>query len=345
MDTGGGSGGAATDAADGDAARASSRAAATAEFVEGPSAPREGRFGRDGRVHSFVRTRLGGYHRVAGAALLLAWGTWFVLTTIVQPRMVDEQQLTSDLQAGAVTSWRVVAVDDDGSRSWSESLRLNLPSTDASGDRDDTGDVPGSTAIWYTTDALVAGSRIVEPAASPPVEVLAARLREAGVPPSTGGPMLTPDRAPERPQLAGLLTGFLFISVLLLGPRPTRGTRWFWFWFGFASMGAGVVAYAVGEHLRPRPDPDPPTGRALDVLDRDEWPERTTPVDGSAATDDDPVDGPLAAALRADPQTDEGHRRRSGLAGFGFAILLSFLVSGTLSVLGEGADLFWLPRP
>ncbi|GEM_PF-5393751 len=48
-----------------------------------------------------------------------------------------------------------------------------------------------------------------------------------------------------------LLLGTGFVALVLLGPPPTRGTKWFWFWVAPLPLGLGVLAYAVCERVAP----------------------------------------------------------------------------------------------
>ena len=51
---------------------------------------------------------------------------------------------------------------------------------------------------------------------------------------------------------AGALLLMVSTLVVILGPRPRRGTRWFWFWVVGGPLSLGVPIFAVAELLRPR---------------------------------------------------------------------------------------------
>ena len=51
---------------------------------------------------------------------------------------------------------------------------------------------------------------------------------------------------------AGFLLLVITMLVVILGPRPRRGTRWFWFWVVGGPLAVGVPIFAVAELVRPR---------------------------------------------------------------------------------------------
>ena len=54
---------------------------------------------------------------------------------------------------------------------------------------------------------------------------------------------------------AGALLLLLSTLVVIVGPRPRRGTRWFWFWVVGGPLSVGVPIFAVAELLRPQYEP------------------------------------------------------------------------------------------
>lgn len=287
----------------------------------------DGAAGSSGLAARRLRPRSGDVHRAVGLLLLALWLTWLVTTVVVQPRFVSQDRFDADLRAGQVASWRVVAVDDQNDEpAWADRVWVNIPSADPLGNPDTTGDVPGVVSLAYFTHSPVARMRIVDQG-SPP-EVLTQQLRDAGIPPAWEvDPRLVDEPSRSSAELPALVLVVLFLAALVIGPRPTRGTRWFWFWMVFPTLGVGVAAYAVLEHLWRRPDdPARPPGRAFDVLDGDRWP------DGTPAPEDEAGERP---AVR---------RRRSGLAGLGTSIVVSFLLTSVLQALGSTGWL-WAVRP
>ena len=267
---------------------------------------------------------------LVGAALLALWLAWLVCTSLVQPRFVTDAQLREAVASGSVTAWRVVEVDetDDGPR-WSEDLALRwqgteagLPGVDLSDAADDG--ATGVVTVLYATE-WAPWPHLVDTVMGPDPAAYTALLRDAGVPQAAGyvsEPRLDP---PDWAQWPGALLVLLTLGVLVGGPPPRRGTRWFWFWFLFPTLGVGVLAYALAEHLRPRPAglPEAERGRALDVVDSDPPPERRPPA----------------------TEPDVTPRRRSGLAGWGTSIVLGVGTLFALTVLHEVVGAWWLIRP
>ena len=56
----------------------------------------------------------------------------------------------------------------------------------------------------------------------------------------------------DRVANAGAVLLFVGFVVVVLGPRPRRGTRWFWFWIVGGPLSVGLPIFAVAELLRPR---------------------------------------------------------------------------------------------
>ena len=59
-----------------------------------------------------------------------------------------------------------------------------------------------------------------------------------------------------RTYVAGALLMAVTLALVVLGPRPSRGTRWFWFWLLFAPLFLAVPLFAVAERMRPRRWPE-----------------------------------------------------------------------------------------
>ncbi|QIM22731.1 hypothetical protein G7075_18935 [Phycicoccus sp. HDW14] len=197
--------------------------------------------------------------RVFGTVMVALWVAWLVLTLVTQTRLVTPDRLEADLAAGRVVTWQVVQLDtsDEGS-SWSRGVdfAVTVPSIDAS--VDDAFSAPGSPAIAYWTDGWFAPVRVLDPSglALGPHEV-AQWMRTAGVPTADRleDPTIVFDRRQNWVVSAAAPLLLMFLGSVLIGPAPTRGTRWFWFWQAWVTFGLGVLAYAVWEQLRPAPRP------------------------------------------------------------------------------------------
>jgi hypothetical protein len=262
--------------------------------------------------------------RLALAVLLLGgWVTWAATTYPSQLRIVSADTFRQDLAAGHVVAFRAVSnVRHD--RVWppdGSPDQVDLPATNEDGtpDRaDGVSDGPPPT-VAYWTDAAVGPVRVLDAndPRSPSAEMAIMQLRDAGVPPAGVANHWPGDRA----DVWGLLTGALTLLVIVFGPVPTRGTRWFWFWVTGVPWGLGVVAYAVLELVRPRPD--------VHVGDGAEAAEPAT-------------EGAPGATHQL------GHRSDGRIRG-GKGLLLALVVGIVLAVLGsllsQAVGGVWVPLP
>lgn len=218
-----------------------------------------------------------------GWVLLVGWVAWAVALWVVQPRLVPEATLADDLAAGRVTAYRVVTLgQDDPGGPFSPNFRLDvapagMPGQGSTGEEPGAGPAEGepsdgSTAydgppltVGYWVDGPVASFRVLDPdrLASTVPTLQVQRLTAAGVPASQDVGFFSPPW--QRVYDAGGLLLFVTFLVIVLGPRPARGTRWFWFWLLPGPFLLAVPAFALLELLRPRADADAaghPPGRA-----------------------------------------------------------------------------------
>ena len=94
------------------------------------------------------------------------------------------------------------------------------------------------------------------------VEVPGFEFSTAGVPTDTE--MLTEAFPADRAGLStawfapllGTITALACLAILIQGPAPGLGTRWFWFWLGLLPFGLGVLLWLRAE--RPWTEPEPP---------------------------------------------------------------------------------------
>ncbi|WP_299446171.1 hypothetical protein [uncultured Phycicoccus sp.] len=193
-----------------------------------------------------------------GWVMVLLWAAWLVLTAMTQPRLVTPDRLAEDLAAGRVVTWQVVEVrsDRDQMEGWAADITTN-PLPLSGGEADLTAAQLGPPALAYWVDGRVGRMRIVDPALAAPGGPAPAvdRVRGAGVPEASEMRDVSVVLGLERdwPAWAAGPLGLLFLASVVLGPAPTRGTRWFWFWLVWGTLGLGVLAYAVWEVLRPAP--------------------------------------------------------------------------------------------
>ncbi len=203
--------------------------------------------------------------KVLGWVLLVTWAVWLVAVWVVQPRLVPQGFLADDLAQGRVTSYRVVTVDEEGRRGpASGPYRVNVYPAGADHsevvDREVVdgevvdGEVDGRpVTVAYWVDSPVASLRVLDTngISSGTADEVVAGFRGAGVPEASASVFfrgLPADRAYNAASLLLLAT----LVVVILGPRPRRGTRWFWFWLIGGPLVAAVPLFAVAELLRPK---------------------------------------------------------------------------------------------
>ncbi len=192
-----------------------------------------------------------------GWVLFVGWAVWLVTLWVTQPRLVPQELLADELSQGRATGYRVVTVDEDGGgRPWAP-YRLDVyPASDAEdGALDGTSDGQQVT-VAYWVDAPVARLRVLDPdgLGSDVPAALVSRFRAAGVQ-EVAASSLYAHPPGLRVDQAGALLLFVSTLVVVLGPRPRRGTRWFWFWVVGGPLALGVPLFAVTELLRPRYEP------------------------------------------------------------------------------------------
>ncbi|MGG5257668.1 hypothetical protein [Phycicoccus avicenniae] len=199
------------------------------------------------------------WQRAVGVVLVLGWVVWLACALLALPRPVSAGTLEQDLAAGRVASWHPVLLDrhEESLFQW---VDRREPSPVAPGSEVAP---PERRTVGYLVDGVVGRYRVVD--VTGVGDELAQRMRDAGVPlvlPLRGDPgTVVP---PDVERWGAVALGFAGFLLVVSGPRPTRGTRWFWFWLLGLPAGLGVLAYAVLEVLRPLPPHVPwavPQGR------------------------------------------------------------------------------------
>jgi hypothetical protein len=193
--------------------------------------------------------------RALGWVLLIAWTVWLVALWVAQPRLVSQDFLAGELAQGRPTAYSVVTVHEERAGGFSSPYRLEVSSV-SDEDRAPAlnGDYSGpAVSIAYWVDEPVAHLRVVDPdgLGSDRPAALVQDLTAAGVPEAPAA-RLSLEPPAQRAYTSG---GWLMLSsvlVVILGPRPRRGTRWFWFWLAGGPLSVGVALFAVAELIRPR---------------------------------------------------------------------------------------------
>ncbi|MFC8850825.1 MULTISPECIES: hypothetical protein [unclassified Micromonospora] len=181
--------------------------------------------------------------------MALCWLAWAVLAWWAAPRASDVGQLEGDLAAGRVVTFHRGDGWQRRGAFWGATPNPGLG-------------WQGPMVAWSLPDGRI-------------------RYADVGVPPV--GPESTPggedDRlarlarpwqsagAPaHRITAAAVVLGWL--AMLVVGPDPVAGTRWFWFWLGSLPFGVGVLAWLYRERWRPPARQPYRQGMALPVADR-----------------------------------------------------------------------------
>lgn len=186
--------------------------------------------------------------RALRVGLIGAWCLWAVLAWWTAPRPADVEKVRADIAANDVAvyqwagSWERPTVS-----SWGSVPRLRMGSRE------------GPLFVWRTHDGrtyyAVLDSGDASPAEplfvagtanflGPQTESVRAALMASLL--DTGRP-LHGDVRPASRYLATAI-GLVGLAILLGGPAPVIGTRWYWFWIGAGiPLGLGMVAWLILE--------------------------------------------------------------------------------------------------
>jgi len=204
-----------------------------------------------------VRSALAGARsrRTLGWVLLVAWAAWLVAVWVTQPRLVPQDFAADELAQGRATAYSVVTVDEDRGRGGpSGPYRLDVePVSEQDLPESLDGTYSGTpVTVAYWVDAPVAQLRVVDPNGLPSdiPAGLVQQLTASGVPEAAPSELWF--HPSERVSNAGVLLTLASLVVVILGPRPRRGTRWFWFWLLGGPWSVGIAVFAVAELVRPR---------------------------------------------------------------------------------------------
>ncbi|MEV0155466.1 hypothetical protein AB0H57_17230 [Micromonospora sp. NPDC050686] len=203
-----------------------------------------------------------GWWRVLRIVLVVVWVGWAASSWWSAPRAASTAQARSDLSAGRMVSYQWT----DG---WDSSGRWGW--TDARTPRF-TGRA-GPLFVWRTGDWRVHHTEFDGGSTGPAFPDSFDATRYFGPQAAAFDQALqSADRYPSgqvlnAPQPLGALPTLLLLSiltVLVFGPAPARGTRWFWFWLlTGVPLGLGLLWWLARERpWRPADTPPPdPTGR------------------------------------------------------------------------------------
>ncbi|RKN41379.1 hypothetical protein [Micromonospora endolithica] len=173
--------------------------------------------------------------------LPVVWLVWAVLSWWVTPREVDTADLERDLAADRVVTWQRAEGWSDDEFLWARRQPEPRPYP--------RGDVIAWTASngqtrWTTIDPVVGPL--------PDADPYSARLADAD-------PWSTRQGLTHRLTAVvgglGSVLAVVWLALLVGGPKPAAGTRWFWWWLGLLPYGLGMLAWVDREWWRRRQKP------------------------------------------------------------------------------------------
>ncbi|MEV0715071.1 hypothetical protein [Asanoa sp. NPDC050611] len=187
-----------------------------------------------------VRPRLVPAVRV-GLALL--WVVWAVAAWWTAPRAATLDEARSDAAAGRIVAHQWTDSFGVADNLWFARLRFSM-STDG----------PGQVLVWRTGFGRVHHTLIPDVVTEPGLggDVVAdPDPLHAALPDSQRGTVL-----PYFPPVLAVVIALICLAILIQGPAPKLGTRWFWFFLGGLPFGLGVLLWLRVE--RPWAEPEDP---------------------------------------------------------------------------------------
>ncbi|MGZ4653740.1 MAG: hypothetical protein ACXVYY_05940 [Oryzihumus sp.] len=200
--------------------------------------------------------RTGTLLRALAWLLLAGWAVTLGLTLWTRPGESTPQQLRADVAAGRVDHYEVVYGTRTGHGPWNVSTTdFNLSPigpgiawslhdgrrrwASITGVPVDLNSSPPQAHAPLNPDGTPTGEPLTDPLVAP----LVAALDRDGA--------TSPVPQPELLEPLVVVVGLTGLVMLVTGPPPHRGTKWFWFWLLGVSAGLGLVAWLVLEHLFP----------------------------------------------------------------------------------------------
>jgi hypothetical protein len=224
--------------------------------------PVDGRCDNDGVSSSAPVAAAGQLPRTWGFArigLVLLWVLAAGLSWWTSPQEESYDQAGKDLAAGRVAAYQWGdRWDDQNQQRWFGSPELTS-----------SGSTLGPLFVWRTTDGRVHwvdAERFDEVDAvndgrwsGPGAAALGREVEARGA----GSQELTVGWVSAAVAWSGVALGLTFLGVVIWGPAPARGTRWFWFWVGaLVPFGLGLLFWLARD--RPWARSAVPDGRSRD---------------------------------------------------------------------------------
>ena len=178
--------------------------------------------------------------RVLRWVILGGWVLWAALAWWSTPRQVDLGQLDRDLAADRVVTWQ--RADGWGDGTWEFRGRHPEPAPAEN----------GQMFVWTVPTGQTRYVDAIVDVDAVPADRYAEQLAATALP--WRADRVLAHRVADSAGLLGVLTGLLWLTMLVAGPPPRRGTRWYWFWLGLLPYGVGMLAWLYREKWRPPAD-------------------------------------------------------------------------------------------
>ncbi|MFI7214844.1 hypothetical protein ACIBP4_28890 [Micromonospora maritima] len=197
-------------------------------------------------------------HRALPLAVLGCWLVWATLAWWTAPRSVDAADLERDLAAGrVVTLARAAGWEDRGPWGRRPEPRYAQHGSTVVWARPDgqfryayvPAPVPQGGSVEDATDPgpVTDPGPATEPGPGQEADPLADSRARAAV--TRHGDSLA-DTLADAAALLALTIGVGWLLMLVAGPPPVAGSRWYWFWIGLLPYALGVLAWAWRERWR-----------------------------------------------------------------------------------------------
>ena len=196
---------------------------------------------------------------VVRVVLILLWVVTAAAAWWTAPRKQAYDRLHTDLAAGQVVSYQWGTSWKDENARWFDNPVLRSSGTlgPLFAWRTPAGQVRWIDANESDGEAEVPGTVVASTGYSGPGAVDVARQLQSAGRDSEGSGI---DPLPPAVTWLAPLFGLLLLGVVVFGPAPVLGTRWFWFWLGLGGpFGLGIVFWLIRERpwASPAGPPDP----------------------------------------------------------------------------------------